>query len=865
MTQSKEISRGQGIDFRQSLLDLLWKITLVIAVLALGAALLSAEASWQWTLVPILMVGGCVVSWQLLQRDRLTAAAWVYVVVTEITILLPTVLVSDASKNGSVGQVLVAALPLASLIIVSISGILLPSWSMLVLLGTQVVTTLVMPFFLGRDVESMHLWASLVSVAGGTVVWTASGALLRNITSALSSHRDHEQRAVELAQSRDELRRTLSSRNTLAEQLRQVNANLTRQTTHLEASSEVSQVVSSTLNLEQMLTDVASVLDRRFSAFVLVFLVEEQAGRLVLSSASRSIDELAGDLGDLRIDRQSSLGASVLQKTPRFVGDVKAEAVYLDHLLPDTQSEVVVPLMSRDVVLGILNMQSQHANAFGHQDVAVLTTIAEQVGNGIANLRSFSETRQALDEVSRLQRRYVQEAWDRFAPQLEAAGYRFADGDTLPLGHRPLPQVSRVLADGQMMVEQGQRVVAPIEFRGEVIGALGLEDPDGTRQWTEQDINLVESVARQMSVIIDNARLVEETQQSLSEITELNRRYVREAWDDFLPTREANEFVFAQPGVPRDAPLPAEIEAVLRESQLQSTVRSDDGRPESTLAAPINLRDQVVGALGLQEVGEARQWTEDDVELVDAVATQMSWAIENARLFEETERRAFELEETAEQLRETDLFRSQFLANMSHELRTPLNSIIGFSRVILKGIDGPLTDMQTTDLEAIYSNGQHLLTMINEILDMSKMEAGKMELVIENVDLNVLVRGVVSTSTALVKDKPIKLVTEIEEGLPIIRADGTRIRQVITNLMSNAAKFTEEGSITFRVWTQQEMVYVSVQDTGEGIPDEKVPLVFEAFRQVDGSSTRRAEGTGLGMPISRQFVEMHGGEIWLET
>jgi len=251
--------------------------------------------------------------------------------------------------------------------------------------------------------------------------------------------------------------------------------------------------------------------------------------------------------------------------------------------------------------------------------------------------------------------------------------------------------------------------------------------------------------------------------------------------------------------------------------------------------------------------------------LVDAVATQMSWAIENARLFEETERRAFELEETAEQLRETDLFRSQFLANMSHELRTPLNSIIGFSRVILKGIDGPLTDMQTTDLEAIYSNGQHLLTMINEILDMSKMEAGKMELVIENVDLNVLVRGVVSTSTALVKDKPIKLVTEIEEGLPIIRADGTRIRQVITNLMSNAAKFTEEGSITFRVWTQQEMVYVSVQDTGEGIPDEKVPLVFEAFRQVDGSSTRRAEGTGLGMPISRQFVEMHGGEIWLET
>jgi len=216
-------------------------------------------------------------------------------------------------------------------------------------------------------------------------------------------------------------------------------------------------------------------------------------------------------------------------------------------------------------------------------------------------------------------------------------------------------------------------------------------------------------------------------------------------------------------------------------------------------------------------------------------------------------------------LRETDLFRSQFLANMSHELRTPLNSIIGFSRVILKGIDGPLTELQTTDLEAIYTQGQHLLTLINEILDMSKIEAGAMELVIENVDLNVLIRGIVSTSKALVKDKPIALRTDIQEDLPVIRADGTRIRQVITNLMSNAAKFTEEGSITFQVWTDEEMVFVSVQDTGEGIREEQIPLVFEAFRQVDGSSTRRAEGTGLGMPISRQFVEMHGGRIWLES
>jgi nitrogen-specific signal transduction histidine kinase/CheY-like chemotaxis protein len=247
------------------------------------------------------------------------------------------------------------------------------------------------------------------------------------------------------------------------------------------------------------------------------------------------------------------------------------------------------------------------------------------------------------------------------------------------------------------------------------------------------------------------------------------------------------------------------------------------------------------------------------------VASEMSWAVENARLLAESERRAVELGRTAKQLREVDQFRAQFLANMSHELRTPLNSIIGFSRVILKGIDGPLTDLQRTDLEAIHSNGQHLLAMINEILDMSKIEAGRMDLTIEHVDLQALIQGVISSSTALIQGRPIELRTDIQDGLPKIWADGMRIRQVITNLMSNAAKFTSEGSITFRAWSDEDMVYVSVEDTGEGIPEEKVPLVFEPFRQVDGSPTRRAQGTGLGMPISRQYIEMHGGRIWLES
>jgi len=198
-------------------------------------------------------------------------------------------------------------------------------------------------------------------------------------------------------------------------------------------------------------------------------------------------------------------------------------------------------------------------------------------------------------------------------------------------------------------------------------------------------------------------------------------------------------------------------------------------------------------------------------------------------------------------------------------LRTPLNSIIGFSRVILKGIDGPLTETQRTDLQAIYESGQHLLGLINDILDLSKIEAGKMELTFERVDLHEIIKGVMSTAIALVKDKPIELQQSIAPGLPMIYGDARRIRQVFLNLISNAAKFTEEGFIRLTAEATPTEVVISVADSGIGIPPEKVKRIFEPFTQVDASTTRRAGGTGLGLSISKHFVEMHGGRIWVES
>ena len=224
-----------------------------------------------------------------------------------------------------------------------------------------------------------------------------------------------------------------------------------------------------------------------------------------------------------------------------------------------------------------------------------------------------------------------------------------------------------------------------------------------------------------------------------------------------------------------------------------------------------------------------------------------------------------ELQRANEKIKEADRLKSEFLANMSHELRTPLNSIMGFAKVILKGIDGPTTEAQQRDLATIYNSGSHLLSLINDILDLSKIEAGKTELVMEEIDVPEMVRGVLSTTKGLVKEKPIQLVEEVAADLPRIMADRTRIRQCLLNLVSNAAKFTDRGSITIRATTDNGYVVLAVQDTGIGIKPEDQARIFQEFVQVDSSSTRKEGGTGLGLAITKKCVEMHGGTIQVQS
>jgi signal transduction histidine kinase len=215
---------------------------------------------------------------------------------------------------------------------------------------------------------------------------------------------------------------------------------------------------------------------------------------------------------------------------------------------------------------------------------------------------------------------------------------------------------------------------------------------------------------------------------------------------------------------------------------------------------------------------------------------------------------------------EANQFKTQFLANMSHELRTPLNAIINFTEFMGEARYGPLTGRQQELQQRVINNAEHLLGLINDILDLAKIEAGRMDLFCEPVDLTHMLRGVMTTAIGLTKDKGLELELELPSELPPVNVDKTRIRQVLLNLLSNAAKFTEQGGITVRaVPTADGMVQLSVQDSGIGIAKEHQHLVFEEFRQVDGELTRQHQGSGLGMPISKRLVEMHGGQMWLES
>jgi signal transduction histidine kinase/CheY-like chemotaxis protein len=293
-------------------------------------------------------------------------------------------------------------------------------------------------------------------------------------------------------------------------------------------------------------------------------------------------------------------------------------------------------------------------------------------------------------------------------------------------------------------------------------------------------------------------------------------------------------------------------------SQIQKQPQIRNG----TLRVPIlGQQDTLLGMMEFERESDQPEWTEDDAELANTISEQLAHAIQDIRSYQLTQ-------QALDEMRKADQLKTEFLANMTHELRTPLNSIIGFSRVILKGVDGPITEIQKQDLTSIYNAGQHLLGLINNILDFSKIETGKMDLDFDEVDLSEIIHSVMDTATGLVRGRPVEVHSQVPESLPQVWGNSMRIRQVLLNLLSNAIKFTDEGQIGVAVKQNPDNrmeLLISVYDSGPGIAPEDIDKLFEPFSQLEVSPTKIYGGTGLGLSICRHLVELHGGRIWVES
>jgi two-component system, NtrC family, sensor kinase len=279
---------------------------------------------------------------------------------------------------------------------------------------------------------------------------------------------------------------------------------------------------------------------------------------------------------------------------------------------------------------------------------------------------------------------------------------------------------------------------------------------------------------------------------------------------------------------------------------------------QSLLAVPLLLDQKIMGALTIYR-RTTGTFAPEAVNLLRTFATQSVLAIQNARLFRE-------IEDKSRQIEAANRHKSEFLANMSHELRTPLNAIIGFSEVLQEKLFGELNEKQAEYTEDILSSGRHLLSLINEILDLSKVEAGRMELELATFDLPLAI----DNARTFVRERAIRhgiaVDVKVDERLGEFVGDERKIKQILLNLLSNAVKFTPEGGrIGINARQSNGAVEISVTDTGIGISSEDQPRIFEEFRQVGSDYEHKSEGTGLGLTLAKKFVELHGGRIWVES
>jgi two-component system, NtrC family, sensor kinase len=305
---------------------------------------------------------------------------------------------------------------------------------------------------------------------------------------------------------------------------------------------------------------------------------------------------------------------------------------------------------------------------------------------------------------------------------------------------------------------------------------------------------------------------------------------------------------------------PVQVSDIAVEGSYESPIRGPlmQAGYRAILTVPLFLEERVIGALGVSRKTPG-EFAPEIVRLLTTFATQSALAIQNARLFRE-------IADKSRQLEAASRHKSEFLANMSHELRTPLNAILGFSEVLAERMFGEVNEKQAEYLQDILSSGRHLLSLINDILDLSKVEAGRLELELDRFHLPTALDNALTLVRERATRHGIRLTQTVDPRVADIVADERKVKQILLNLLSNAVKFTPEGGrVGLTATVADGVLTIAVSDSGIGIAPEDQAAIFEEFRQVGREDARKQEGTGLGLTLAKKFVELHGGRIWVES
>jgi signal transduction histidine kinase/CheY-like chemotaxis protein len=436
----------------------------------------------------------------------------------------------------------------------------------------------------------------------------------------------------------------------------------------------------------------------------------------------------------------------------------------------------------------------------------------------------------------------------------------------------------------------------PLLVDGNVKGIISIQNLERENAFSPSDVRILKTLTNAMSVAIENARLFQAEQQRAAELAAVNTvstalvseldltaliHLVGEQTRSLFRADIAYVALLDKPSGMINFPYTygEELTALrygegLTSKIIQSNqpllINQEVGRQTieigatlvgkqslSYLGVPIMVSGEALGVLSVQSTTREGIFHEADARLLSTIASSVGTALHNAQLFTEAQKARADAEQA-------NAAKSAFLANMSHELRTPLNAIIGFTRIVRRKSEGLLPEKQTENLDKVLVSAEHLLNLINTVLDIAKIEAGRMDVLAANFRVAALVDLCANTAQPLLRPG-VTLNKQIDPNLNLANSDQDKIRQIVLNLLSNAAKFTHSGHITLSAWLEGETLHISVSDTGIGISEEALPRIFKEFQQADSSTTRQYGGTGLGLSISRNLARLLGGDLTVQS